>query len=47
MGHYVPIRVRDVPGGVHVYARNPYTAERVVFEVVVKPVPQAVSRRVR
>lgn len=47
VGHYVPIHVRDVPGGVHVFARNPYTGQRVVFEVVVRPVPQAVSRRVR
>jgi hypothetical protein len=46
-GHVVPIRVRNVPRGVEVYGRNPYTREVVVFEVVIRPVPQAVSRRVR
>lgn len=46
-GHEIPIRVREVPRGVELSGRNPYTRETVVFEVVIEPVPTAVSRRVR
>lgn len=46
-GHEIPIRVRNVPDGVVLSGRNPYTDQTVAFEVVIKPVPTAVSHRVR
>lgn len=46
-GHEIAIRVRNVPGGVVLSGRNPYTRDTVAFEVVIEPVPTAVSRRVR
>lgn len=46
-GHEIAIRVRDTDGGVLLWARNPYTKQLVAFEVILEPVPTAVSRRVR
>lgn len=46
-GHEIAIQVRDTDGGVLLWARNPYTKQLVAFEVVLEPVPTAVSRRVR
>lgn len=46
-GHEISLRVRNVPGGVELSGRNPYTDETVAFEVVIQPVPTAVSRRTR
>lgn len=45
-GHEIAIRVRDIPQGVRLSGRNPYTGATVAFEVVIEPVPTAVSRRV-
>lgn len=46
-GHAIKFRVRDLPGGVQLSGRNPFTDSVVVFEVVLQPVPQAVARRLR
>ena len=46
-GHEIAIRVSDTDGGVLLWARNPYTKQQVAFEVVLEPVPTAVSRRIR
>ncbi|MEZ5185074.1 MAG: hypothetical protein R2720_04965 [Candidatus Nanopelagicales bacterium] len=46
-GHQIAIRIRRVPSGVVLWARNPFTGQMVAFEVVINPVPTAVSRRIR
>ncbi|MFN8184101.1 MAG: hypothetical protein U0R23_06740 [Candidatus Nanopelagicales bacterium] len=45
-GHEVLLRVRNVPDGVVLYGRNPFTARTVAFQVVLQPEPTAVSRRI-
>ncbi|MBK6764266.1 MAG: hypothetical protein IPG68_13765 [Micrococcales bacterium] len=45
-GHEVLLRVRNVPGGVVLYGRNPYTERTVAFQIVLQPEPTAVSRRI-
>ncbi|HQR80968.1 MAG TPA: hypothetical protein PLT68_12180 [Actinomycetota bacterium] len=45
-GHEIAIRVRNVPRGVRLSGRNPYTDTTVAFDVVIEPKPTAVSRRV-
>lgn len=45
-GHEIAIRVRNVPQGVRLSGRNPYTGTTVAFDVVIEPKPTAVSRRV-
>jgi len=45
-GHEVLLRVRNVPGGVVLAGRNPYTGRTVAFQIVLQPEPTAVSRRI-
>ncbi len=46
-GHEVKIAVNELPGGVVLSGRNPYTREVVRFAVVLESTKTAVSRRIR